>query len=103
RSSLRHLFAVGEVSHTGLHGANRLASNSLLEALVYAHRAHEGALADFDAGEALPQVRPWEEPGGSGAPDPVVLEHDWDGARRVMWDYVGIVRSDARLDIAAQR
>jgi L-aspartate oxidase len=45
----------------------------------------------------------WQEPGGSGAPDPMVLEHDWDGARRVMWDYVGIVRSDTRLDIAAQR
>jgi L-aspartate oxidase len=103
RSSLKHLFAIGEVSHTGLHGANRLASNSLLEALVYAQHAREGALEGFEAGVALPRVRPWQEPGGSGAPDPVVLEHDWDEARRVMWDYVGIVRSDARLDIAAQR
>ncbi|HKW13165.1 MAG TPA: L-aspartate oxidase [Candidatus Krumholzibacteria bacterium] len=103
QSSLRHLFAIGEVSHTGLHGANRLASNSLLEALVYAQRARVGALQGFSAGAALPRVRPWQEPGGSGAPDPVVLEHDWDEARRVMWDYVGIVRSDVRLDIAAQR
>lgn len=103
RSSLENLFAIGEVSHTGLHGANRLASNSLLEALVYAQRAHRGALEGFQAGRPLPRVRPWEEPGGSGAPDPVVLEHDWDQARRVMWDYVGIVRSDVRLDIAAQR
>ena len=103
RSSLANLFAVGEVSHTGLHGANRLASNSLLEALVYARRAYAGALEGFHAGETLPRVRPWQEPGGSGAPDPVVLEHDWDQARRVMWDYVGIVRSDQRLDIAAQR
>jgi L-aspartate oxidase len=103
RSSLENLFAIGEVSHTGLHGANRLASNSLLEALVYAQRAQKGALKGFTAGVALPRVRPWQEPGGSGAPDPVVLEHDWDEARRVMWDYVGIVRSDTRLDIAAQR
>jgi len=103
RSSLENLFAIGEVSHTGLHGANRLASNSLLEALVYAQRAHSAALEGFDPTDALPRVRLWQEPGGSGAPDPVVLEHDWDEARRVMWDYVGIVRSDARLDIAAQR
>jgi L-aspartate oxidase len=103
QSSLANLFAIGEVSHTGLHGANRLASNSLLEALVYAQRAREGALSGFKPGTPLPGVRAWQEPGGSGAPDPVVLEHDWDAARRVMWDYVGIVRSDARLDIAAQR
>jgi L-aspartate oxidase len=103
RASLPGLLAIGEVSHTGLHGANRLASNSLLEALVFARRAYDGALADLDTRRALPAVRPWKEPGGSGAPDPVVLEHDWDEARRVMWDYVGIVRSDARLAIAAER
>lgn len=103
RASLQNLFAVGEVSHTGLHGANRLASNSLLEALVFARRAYDGARADFEPGRALPTVREWQEPGGSGAPDPVVIEHDWDEARRVMWDYVGIVRSDARLGIAAKR
>ena len=102
-TSLENLFAIGEVSHTGLHGANRLASNSLLEALVFARRAHDGALADFDRRRVLPRARPWQEPGGSAAPDPVVLEHDWDQARRIMWDYVGIVRSDARLAIADQR
>lgn len=103
RSSLRNLFAIGEVSHTGLHGANRLASNSLLEALVYAQRACVGALEGFSPDTGLPRVRTWCEPGGSGAPDPMVLEHDWDEARRLMWDYVGIVRSDSRLEIAAQR
>ena len=103
RSSLANLFAIGEVSHTGLHGANRLASNSLLEALVFARRAYIGAREGLDRSVPLPSVRAWQEPGGSGAPDPVVLEHDWDEARRVMWDYVGIVRSDARLAIAAQR
>jgi L-aspartate oxidase len=103
RTSVPGLFAIGEVSHTGLHGANRLASNSLLEALVFARRAYDGALADFDRKAPLPAPKAWVEPGGIGAPDPVVLEHDWDEARRVMWDYVGIVRSDARLDIARRR
>jgi L-aspartate oxidase len=103
RASLPNLFAIGEVSHTGLHGANRLASNSLLEAIVYARRAYLGALEDLDRAVPLPRVKDWEEPGGSGAPDAVVLEHDWDEARRVMWDYVGIVRSDARLEIARRR
>jgi L-aspartate oxidase len=103
RASLPNLFAIGEVSHTGLHGANRLASNSLLEAIVFARRAYDGARQGFDPKRALPAVREWQEPGGSGAPDPVVIEHEWDEARRVMWDYVGIVRSDARLEIAARR
>lgn len=103
RASLPNLLAIGEVSHTGLHGANRLASNSLLEALVFARRAYDGARAGLDAARTLPEVRAWQEPGGSGAPDPVVIEHDWDEARRVMWDYVGIVRSDNRLEIAARR
>ncbi|HEX5131149.1 MAG TPA: L-aspartate oxidase [Candidatus Krumholzibacteria bacterium] len=103
RTSVPNLFAVGEVSHTGLHGANRLASNSLLEALVFSRRVYEGALDGLDRDMVLPRPRAWEEPGGIGAPDPVVLEHDWDQARRVMWDYVGIVRSDARLSIAKRR
>jgi L-aspartate oxidase len=103
RSSMRGLFAIGEVSHTGLHGANRLASNSLLEALVYSRRAFDGVMDSFDTSPPLPAPKAWVEPGGIGAPDPVVLEHDWDQARRVMWDYVGIVRSDARLEIARRR
>ncbi|HEU4364087.1 MAG TPA: L-aspartate oxidase [Candidatus Krumholzibacteria bacterium] len=103
RTSVAGLFAIGEVSHTGLHGANRLASNSLLEALVFSRRAFDGALEGFDAGAPLPAPKAWVAPGGIGAPDPVVLEHDWDQARRVMWDYVGIVRGDARLEIARRR
>ncbi len=102
RTSVENLFAIGEVSHTGLHGANRLASNSLLEALVYAARAHDAVLEGVDAA-VLPGVKRWVSPGAGAAPDPIVLEHDWDEARRVMWDYVGIVRSDARLAIAAER
>lgn len=104
RTSIENLFAIGEVSHTGLHGANRLASNSLLEALVFAERAHAGVLDGWET-VTLPAVRPWVPPAGAAPapPDPVVVEHDWDEARRVMWDYVGIVRSDARLGIAEQR
>jgi L-aspartate oxidase len=103
QTSLANLFAVGEVSHTGLHGANRLASNSLLEALVFAKRVGRSAGAGLERAGTPPRAHAWEEPGGSGAPDPVVLEHDWDQARRTMWDYVGIVRSDARLAIAERR
>ncbi len=102
RTSVANLYAVGEVSHTGLHGANRLASNSLLEALVFAERAYSAVLAEVDSVHP-PRVKPWVAPGTGATPDPIVLEHDWDEARRVMWDYVGIVRSDARLAIAAQR
>ncbi len=102
RTSVANLFAVGEVSHTGLHGANRLASNSLLEALVFAERAHVAVLEGWEQA-TLPEARAWTAPGAGAAADPVVLEHDWDQARRVMWDYVGIVRSDARLAIASER
>ncbi len=102
RTSVENLFAIGEVSHTGLHGANRLASNSLLEALVFAERAHAAVLEGFEQ-TVLPAVRRWVAPGTGAAPDPVVLEHDWDEARRVMWDYVGIVRSNGRLTLAAER
>ncbi len=103
RSSVRNLLAIGEVSHTGLHGANRLASNSLLEALVFSKRAYDGALDGFDAAAAVPVPEPWSEETASRREEPVILEHDWDQARRIMWDYVGIVRSDTRLHIAEER
>jgi len=102
RTSIENLFAIGEASHTGLHGANRLASNSLLEALVFAERAYAAVLERIDE-VRWPDVKPWVAPGSGAAPDPIVLEHDWDQARRVMWGYVGIVRGDGRLAIAAQR
>jgi len=104
RTSLANLFALGEVSHTGLHGANRLASNSLLEAVVFARRAaqfvsDDGALGDEGFGEPAP----WDEQHAESLTEPVILDHDWDECRRLMWDYVGIVRSDRRLEIALQR
>lgn len=103
RTGVENLLALGEVSHTGLHGANRLASNSLLEALVFARRTHDGALMDFDNSGAPPVARPWEPEGSGASPEAVILEHDWDETRRIMWDYVGIVRSERRLKIAKRR
>jgi L-aspartate oxidase len=103
RSSVRNLLAVGEVSHTGLHGANRLASNSLLEALVFAERAAMAALEDYKSGEVLGEPTPWQEEGTEDPKASVILEHDWNEARQIMWDYVGIVRTDRRLGIAKKR
>ncbi len=104
QTDLAGLMAVGEVACSGVHGANRLASNSLLEALVLASRAAaklEGSAergAETPAGKlALPGVR------NPKVLETVILDHDWDLARRVMWDYVGIVRSRERLGIARER
>lgn len=104
RTSLEHLFAVGEVSHTGLHGANRLASNSLLEAVVYAERTASFLAADKHLrAEPATAVKAWDEEHTEELLDSVIVDHDWDEARRVMWDYVGIVRNDQRLGIGLQR
>ncbi len=101
RTSLAGLYAVGEAACTGVHGANRLASNSLLEAVYLAEAAAEAAAGEPAARRSAPLSDPLLRTG----PEPavMVLEHDWDSVRRVMWDYVGIVRDDARLDIALSR
>lgn len=101
RTDLDRLYAVGEVTCTGLHGANRLASNSLLECLVFARAAAQDILASpVRAHAAIPE---WDESRVVDEEEEIVLAHNWDELRRFMWDYVGIVRTDKRLQRAARR
>jgi L-aspartate oxidase len=101
RTSVRNLYAIGEVSMTGLHGACRLASNSLLEALVFAARAADDVR---DAKVDRPHlVATWYSGDATPADEAVVVSHTWDEIRRLMWNYVGIVRSNKRLERAARR
>jgi L-aspartate oxidase len=96
------LYAVGEVACTGLHGANRLASNSLLEALVCAHRAAEMVAARPVARSEF-KIPLWHSENAHDADEMVVVSHNWDEIRRCMWDYVGIVRTNKRLQRAQKR
>ena len=106
-SSLRGLYAVGESACTGLHGANRLASNSLLEALVMSRCAADAINADFDSLSGnLPEQSEnlhWVSGNATNSDEQVVITHNWDEIRRFMWDYVGIYRTDKRLERAKNR
>ncbi|HEX6271985.1 MAG TPA: L-aspartate oxidase [Polyangiaceae bacterium] len=105
RTSLPGLWAIGETACTGLHGANRLASNSLLEGLVFARRAAEklGAQIAELRDSPVPSVPEWQTGSAAVSDEAVVVTHNWDELRRSMWNYVGIVRSDARMRRAARR
>jgi len=104
RTDIRNLYAVGETACTGLHGANRLASNSLLEALVYSHRAAAQAIEDLKTFEfKSPDISAWDETGTTDSDELIMVSHNWDEIRRLMWNYVGIVRSDKRLARARRR
>ncbi len=101
RTDLPGLYAVGETASTGLHGANRLASNSLLECLVFA----QAAAKDIERQEPAtqPKLPRWDESRVTDADEEVVIAHNWDELRRFMWDYVGIVRTNKRLERAVHR
>jgi L-aspartate oxidase len=101
RTAIRNLYAVGECAHSGLHGACRLASNSLLEGVVFGSRA-----ADAVAQAALvrpPQVAPWQHGNATDSNDAIVVALNWDEVRRFMWSYLGIVRTNKRIDRALHR
>lgn len=103
QTDLKHLYAIGEVSYTGLHGANRMASNSLLECVVYAWSAAKDILKNIKGIEMPPSVPVWDESQVTSSDEEVVIQHNWHELRLFMWDYMGIVRTDKRLERALRR
>ena len=102
-TDLPYLYAVGESSFTGLHGANRMASNSLLECMVFAQAAAEHIDAHPDAPRDPVSIPGWDDTQVTDSDEDVIISHNWDELRRFMWDYVGIVRTDKRLQRARRR
>ncbi|MBU2964334.1 L-aspartate oxidase [Amphritea sp. 2_MG-2023] len=102
-SDVEGLYAIGETSFTGLHGANRLASNSLLECIVYASSAASHIINHNHPLGQLPEIPAWDESQVTDSDEDVIIAHNWDELRRFMWDYVGIVRTNKRLQRAKHR
>ncbi len=103
RTDLPGLYAAGEVTESGLHGANRLASNSLLECFVFGEAAARDIMQNFDAFPPPPSIRPWDESRVTDSDEEVVIKQNWTEIRRFMWNYVGIVRTTKRLERAQHR
>ncbi|MCC6926777.1 L-aspartate oxidase [Novosphingobium sp.] len=103
RTDLPGLYAAGECTESGLHGANRLASNSLLECFVFGEAAASDILARWDSFDAPPPVRAWDESRVTDSDEEVVIKQNWTEIRRFMWNYVGIVRTTKRLERAKHR
>ncbi len=103
QTDVPNLYCVGESSFTGLHGANRMASNSLLECIVFASAAADHIAAQAADNSTLPAIPPWDESQVTDSDEDVIISHNWDELRRFMWDYVGIVRTDKRLQRARRR
>ena len=105
RTDIQNLYAIGEAACTGLHGANRLASNSLIEAVVYADNASAQAIKELKKNEfkPLPVIPDWDDTGTTDSDEVIMVSHNWDEIRRLMWNYVGIVRSNKRLARAKRR
>lgn len=103
RTDIPGLYAIGEVACTGLHGANRMASNSLLECLVFALQADQDIRQQLDQIAFPPELPAWDESRVGNSDEEVVVSHNWDEIRRFMWDYVGIVRTTKRLERAKRR
>lgn len=103
RTDLEQLYAVGEVSWTGLHGANRMASNSLLECVVFAEACAEDIMAQWSRVPPPPKLPQWDSSRVTDSDEEIVVSHNWHELRQLMWDYVGIVRTDKRLERAQRR
>ncbi len=103
RTEINNLYAIGETTHTGLHGSNRMASNSLLECLVFAQSAANDINALLGEHYQYPKIPNWDESRVTDSDEDVVISHNWDELRRFMWDYVGIVRTNKRLERAMHR
>ena len=103
QTDMRGLYAIGEVAYTGLHGANRLASNSLLECIVFAHAAADDILSKLHKTRKNYRIPAWDESKVINSDEEVIIQHNWHELRLFMWDYVGIVRTTKRLERALRR